>query len=362
MIPPPAAPTRILVRAPNWVGDVVMATGSFADLRRSFPAAKITILIPRSRAGILAGGGYYDELIHDAGRSLGPLWRQAVGLRARKFDLAIVYPNSFRTALVARLAGARERVGFRDFARRWLLTKILDEPPPLKAPHPGPRRFPYPMTERFAALLRAVGAAPGDGRPVLAVTPECEDLAGTRRMEMGIAPGERLIGINPGANFGASKLWPLDRFARLADGLTEKTGRRTILFLGPGEEPIGEKLASLMRTKPVSTGRFPLDLDVLKPFVRDLDLLVTTDTGTRHYAVAFRVPVAVVMGSTHPGFTNCNLDETDVIRYDVPCGPCHLKSCPLDHRCMTLIEPEEVLERSMRLMERVRARGNLTRG
>jgi len=198
------------------------------------------------------------------------------------------------------------------------------------------------MAGRYADLVRAAGIAAAGSRPELAVTAACEERYARRRGELGIAPGERLIGINPGASFGASKLWPAERFARAADILSERLGLRSILFVGPGEEGIAREIAGRMRSPPIDTSPAPCDLDILKPFVRDLALLVTTDTGTRHYAVAFRVPVVVVMGPTHPGFTAAHLEETEVVRRDVPCGPCHLKECPTDHRCMTLIPPEAV--------------------
>ena len=350
---------NILVRAPNWVGDLVMATGSMADLRRSFPGARITVLLPPSRMAVLRGGAHFDALIPDPGKSLEAVWRLSRDLRARRFDLALVYPNSVRSALAPWMARIPVRIGYGGGFRRLLLTRSLPEPGP-RPPGPpeppcrgaGPRRLPTPMASRYAALAAASGARAGDGRPTLAVSAGCEERSEARRRELGIPPGERLIGLNPGSSFGASKLWSAERFARLGDLLSERLGRRIILFVGPGEEAIGRRIASLLRSPAIDTGGAPLDLELLKPFVRDLDLLVTTDTGTRHYAVAFRVPVVVVMGPTHPGFTAAHLEETEVVRKDVPCGPCHLKVCPTDHRCMTLIEPEEVLARSLALLER----------
>ncbi len=100
-----------------------------------------------------------------------------------------------------------------------------------------------------------------------------------------------------------------------------------------------------MSTPVINTARHILGLDVLKPFIRDLTLLVSTDTGPRHYAVAFGTPVVVLMGPTDPRYSGLHLERTELIRHDVPCGPCHLKVCPIDHRCMVGITPEEVLER-----------------
>ena len=344
---------NLLIRAPNWVGDLVMATSGFRDLRRGFPGARIAVIVPRSRAGVLAGADHHDELIIEPGRSLAAAVRLGRELGRRRFDLALIYPNSLRSAVAPFVARVPERIGYRGEFRRWLLTRSIPEPEYRGRPEgPGPRRLPEPMVHRYAAILAAAGVKAGEGRPELAVSEACEERARLRRAELGIAPGERLVGLNPGASFGASKLWPVERFARAADLITARTGLRTILFVGPGEEEIARRIAELSRSGPISTASAPLDLDLLKPFVRDLALLITTDTGPRQYAVAFQVPVVAVMGPTHPGYSAAHLDETEVIRRDVPCGPCHLKVCPLDHRCMTLIEPEEVAEKALGLLEK----------
>jgi heptosyltransferase-2 len=185
------------------------------------------------------------------------------------------------------------------------------------------------------------------------VTPECEERAREYRKAFGIEAGEPLIGLNPGASFGASKLWPARHFAAFGDAVSERYGLRTILFVGPGEEGIAAEIERLMERKPINTAARPLPLDVLKPFIRDLKLLVTTDTGPRQYAVAFGVPAVVVMGPTDPRYSAINLEKTEVVRHDVPCGPCHLKVCPIDHRCMVGITPQEVLGRLEELDRRV---------
>jgi heptosyltransferase-2 len=286
-------------------------------------------------------------LLDRAGNSPVRLLGLARELRRRRFDLALVFPNSFRSALTCFLGGARERVGYRRNLRSWMLTRGVDYE------WEGARRRPVPMPLFYAKLCEAAGIARGDLRPRLWVTEECEAKAAKWREELGIAPGEALVGLNPGASFGASKLWPPRYFAAFGDAITERWGVRTILFVGPGEEPIARDIEARMRTRPINTASRPLPLDVLKPFIRDLALLVTTDTGPRQYAVAFGVPVLVVMGPTDPRYSGIHLEKTEVVRHDVPCGPCHLKVCPIDHRCMEGITPEEMLERLEALDQRV---------
>jgi heptosyltransferase-2 len=317
-----------------------MATASFADIRRTFPRARITILLRPGRERILDGSGDHDQVVLDrAGNSPWRLWRLSRELRAGRYDLAIIFPNSFRSALVCHLAGIPRRAGYRRNGRGLLLTDGVEYE------REGRRRVPVPMPEFYGRLCDRVGVTRGDGRPRLRVSPECEEKAGDFRRALGVEEGESLVGINPGASYGSSKLWPPRHFARLADAITERYGLRTILLIAPGEEPIAREMLALMRTKPIYSPSRLLPLDVLKPVIRDLRLLVTTDTGPRHYAVAFDVPAVVVMGPTDPRYTAANLEKTEVIRHDVPCGPCHLKACPIDHRCMVQILPEEVLAR-----------------
>lgn len=317
-----------------------MATASLADIRRAFPEARVTLLLKAGREKILDGSSDHDAVIFDrAGNSPAKMWRLARDLLSRKFDLAFVFPNSWRAALLVWLARIPRRVGYRRGGRGILLTDRVSYE------RDGRKRRAVPMPEFYAKLCEKAGVPRGDGRPRLAITAECEAKAGEHRKALGILEGEKLVGINPGASFGASKLWPPAHFAALADAITKRWGLRTILLVGPGEEPIAAEIVSRMATRPLHDPSRLLPLDVLKPIVRDLALLVTTDTGPRHYAVAFGVPVAVIMGPTDPRYTAANLERTEVIRHDVPCGPCHLKECPIDHRCMAGIAPEEVLAR-----------------
>lgn len=341
-------PQNILIRIPNPIGDVVMATASVTDVRRTFPHAHITLLARPAQARILLGADYYNELIEDdSARGLRCLLGLARRLRRRRFDLCLLYNNSLRTAALVALAGIPARVGYAKGGQHLFLTQAVQ---PIFETRK--KWLPMPMPSIYARLCAAAGVVPGDGRPRLAVTAECEERARRLRRELGIGDTELLIGLVPGAAFGQSKLWPPAHFAALADRLTGRYGLRTILLSGPGEEAIARELVGHMSTRPITTAR-PLDLDTLKPFIRDLKLLVATDSGPRHYGTAFQVPTVVVMGPTDPRWSGANLELQEVVRHDVPCGPCHLQVCPIDHRCMVGITAEEVLERVARLDRRL---------
>jgi heptosyltransferase-2 len=325
-----------------------MATPSFAAVRRAFPQARIALLLRPGRDGVVDGLADFDEVIIDRSKGSFGRWMRLVrDLRRERFELGILFTNSLRSALALFLAGVRVRVGYRHGGQRPFLNRAVEPE------REGRRWKPAPMPELYERLLVAVGLEPGGAQPRLAVTPRCEEEARRCREELGIAPGEELIGLAPGASFGASKLWPAAHFAALADSLTARYGRRTIIFCGPGEEAIARDIAQGMRTAPINTAQRPLGLDLLKPFIRDVRLLVTTDSGPRHYANAFGVPAVVVMGPTDPRWSAYALERSEVVRHDVECGPCHLTVCPIDHHCMTGITAAEVLERVEQLDRRL---------
>ena len=107
-----------------------------------------------------------------------------------------------------------------------------------------------------------------------------------------------------------------------------------------------------MKTTPVNTADRVVPLDEAKALLERADLVITTDTGPRHMAVAVGTPTVVLMGPTDPRYTNSHLGPTIVLRRDVPCGPCHLKVCPLDHACMRRITPDDVMAAGHELLRR----------
>lgn len=335
---------RILVRAPNWVGDVVMATPTFRALRENYPDAHLAVALRPYVRPILNGAPWFDEVIAAEDRGWGNFWRLVRALRAGRFDFAVILPNSFRTALEAWLGRARHRIGYARRRRAILLTA------PIAPPRDARGRFvPTNMVDYYLTLCEHLGCQGLSRREELFITPECQERADALLAKHEVAPEERLVGLNPGGAFGSSKLWPAERFVAVGDALAAK-GFRIILFGAPAERPILGKIAAAMQHKPILPEVGELDLDVLKPLVRRCALLVTNDTGARHYAVAFGVPAVTIMGSTSPRYTDVNMEKQLVVRVDVDCGPCQKKVCTTDHRCMTRITPEMVLRAADRLL------------
>ena len=347
---------RILVRAPNPLGDAVMATPLLRCLRRNWPRARITVVATPAGAETYRGLDSVDaiDVLGRGGADRGPLglWRAARRLRSERFDLAIVCPNSHSAALHAFLAGARRRAGWSYNGRGFLLTD------PLVPEKRGvAKRVPVPMTDYYLALARHLGAEVTDERPELRTTPDGEEEALRLLAAGGWREGDGLAGLGVGSSFGPSKLWTPEAFAAVGDALAER-GMRPVLLFGPGEEPVARAVVERMKARPAVDAGSALGLAAIKSLVRRLRVLVTTDTGPRHLAVAFGVPAVVIMGPTDPAYTAAHLDRTVVLREEVDCAPyrwpCHEKDCPLEgsrrHQCMERIPASRAVEAALRLL------------
>lgn len=334
-------PEKIIVRCPNWVGDMVMATPALDCLRLNFPRAEIIGLMRGYVRKVAEDGPWFDAILDFDDKNFRGFWKLVRDIRRRKPDVAILLPNSLHSALSVWLGGAREIYGYRRDGRSLLLTD---------GPAPEPEFV--PMEDYYLDLCRALNLkVPEEVKPRLYFSEAVDGKARGILAGEGITPDDLVIGLNPGASFGSSKCWPANHFARLAELFEEKWGARILLFSGPGEEEIASTITSASRAHIVSLGSDRLDLALLKPLVKRCGLLVTNDTGPRHYAVAFDIPVVVMFGPTDPALTASNLEKTASVRRDLDCSPCYEKVCPRDHECMKLITPEEVFQESERLLK-----------
>ena len=341
---------RILVRCPNWVGDLVMATPALKAIRTGFPQAHITWLVKSHVKGIIEPLPLHDEIIeyddpHDHRRTVG-LLSCSLRLRREKYDLAVVLPNSFSSALMVFLAGIKRRVGYSREARGFMLTD------PLSPPRDGSRIVPIPMVEYYLKITDSLRCPRPSSLPELAVSPLTQQIAKDLLTRMGANEKRLLITLIPGAAYGSSKCWKPEYFAHVADHLIDKHPCHLLIAPGPGEVRIAKDIEGMMHNKPIILADPVVPLDVLMAVIRSSGLVISNDTGPRHFAVAFQKPVVVIMGPTDPRYTNLNLEKTVVLRENLDCSPCHLKVCPRDHRCMTAITPDRVIEASERLLGR----------
>jgi heptosyltransferase-2 len=332
---------RILIRCPNWIGDMIAATAALRCMRANYPQAHIALLLKAYVRPVIAHAPWADEVIAvDPRGGLTGLLTTARRLRqAPRYDLALLLTPSFHSALMVRLSGAERRVGHARSGRSLLLTDAV--------PWPGRGKNPrlVPKVQVYSSLLEYLGCSGADDRrPEVFTSPEEESQAEKLLAARGREAARPLLAIVPGAAYGASKLWPPARFARVADALAASRRFQAVVLTGPGEAPIGAEIARAMKEPPISFRAGEVSFGALKAIVRRSALMICNDTGPRHLAIAYNVPVVVLMGPTSPVVTHSDYARTTILRQDVPCGPCYRRRCPTDHRCMTLITPEMVLE------------------
>jgi heptosyltransferase-2 len=335
----------IVIRCPNWVGDIVMATPVLDCFRQNFPNARIIGILGKNAQGIVRDGPWFDDLIDCEDKTLAGLLRMAGKIRASGPDMAVLLPNSVRSALPFWLARTKKIYGYRRNLRGPLLS---GGPKPLRS---GTRITPMPMQEYYLEICRWLGLTlPAVKKPTLFIRRQLQKRADDLLLKYGIRSNDTVIGLNPGASFGSSKCWPAHNFAKTAELFQQKFQAGILLLAGPGEEQIVHAIISKTTAKIINTAGDRIDLELLKPIIKRCDLLVTNDTGPRHYAVALDVPVVVIMGPTDPRYTSSNTDKTIVIRIEMDCSPCHKKICPAEHNCMTQITPEMVFEAGKKLL------------
>lgn len=339
---------RILVFAPNWVGDAVMSTPALAALARLFPDARVVALVRPYVAAVLEGLECLSEVrpLKSLAGNAGAwsIVTDGKALRNEGFELAVLFSNSFRTALLALLSGAKRRVGYGREGRSVLLTDRL------RAARQNGRFEPGPMVDYYLKIAENLGAATDDRRLKLAVTAENDRHIDRLFEEYGIGDTGPVAVVNPGAAFGSAKCWPALNFAQTADALAER-GFEVLVVTGPKEREIGEAIGAEAKTDLKPFWRASVPLGALKALVARAAVLVTNDSGPRHFAAAFDVPVVTIMGPTDPRWSDTGFAREIVLRKDVECGPCMRRTCPLDHRCMTLVTPDEVMEAVRRLKE-----------
>ena len=332
---------KILVRFPNWVGDVVMATPVLQCLRENYPHAVIDIQLKARLRQIIEDLPWIDDILEfdkkGIHRGIGGHMKMVKELRNREYELALILPNSFSSALMMKMASIPRRVGYRREGRGWLLSD------PISPERDGLRFRPTPMTLYYLRLCQHIGCAVSSIGLTLVVSPSIQEQADALLRRYHVDPQGQIIALNPGASFGSSKLWCIERFSSLAEILTRRYDYSVIVLAGPEEDGIAREVAGT-KERVVALPSDEVPLDILKGIIQRTSLLITNDTGTRHYAVALRRPVIVIMGPTDPRYTGTNLEMSTVLREDVDCGPCHLKVCPTDLKCMTAISVERVLE------------------
>jgi heptosyltransferase-2 len=345
---------RIALFLPNWIGDVVMATPAIRAVRAGFPQARLLAVCKPYVADTLAGAPWFDDLV--LWDKSGPAHRRfrpvLARLRDERLDAAILFPNSFRTALLAWLAGATRIVGYARYFRDPLLTRRFY---PARQ-HDG-RPKPVPVIDDYNRLAIALGLPDPGHRMELSTTAADETAAERFWLRNGLNRMTRVVGLNPGGAFGSSKHWPTGHFAELARRLAARRSTAVVVLCGPSEAGEADRIAEQAgASNVIPLSSEALSIGLTKAIVRRLSLLVTTDSGPRHFAAAFDVPVVSLFGPTHIGWTETYYAKAIHLQHKLPCGPCQKRTCPEGHhRCMTELTADEAFAAARELLDRFAA-------
>jgi heptosyltransferase-2 len=360
-----ATPEKILVRGVNWLGDAVMTTPALQRLREAKPEAQITLLTPEKLAALWPGHPSVDATItfNDQHSVFSVVKR----LRAERFDCAVVFPNSPRSALEVFLARIPRRIGYARGGRNFLLTDAL----PLRAGavqmH---KRSVAEIQQRIAAnlpretfpaqahhvhdylqLVAALGANPAPLPPLLHVS---DDEVAAARARFKLDGSGLLFALNPGAEYGAAKRWPVERFVEVAVQLYERCQCRWVVLGGRADlelaGDIAERIVARTSAATATSVAGQTSLRELCAVLKACALVVTNDTGPMHVAAALGTPVIVPFGSTSPELTgpmSAPGSPNALLRGEAACAPCFLRECPVDFRCLKSISTQQVAEAAL---------------
>jgi len=355
----PSSPSRIVVLAPNWLGDLVMALPAIASLRGWRPDAFLAVAARAGIAPLLSMVEGVDEVVELEGSGG---WRRAVAASADvrrlahgKFDAAVLLPNSFGAALLAWRAGIAERWGYRRDLRGRLLTRAIDPP-----------KAPLHHAEYYLALVAALGAPPAPRVASLRVDQRLLDRATALLTDAGWH-GEPIVSFAPGAAFGTAKRWPPDRAGEVAAILARETGAMPILVGARADGETARCVHDVYTTATRTASAPPMidltgrtDLPMLAAVLALSTTVVSNDSGAIHVAAAVGAPVVGLFGPTNERRTSPLPHVRGVphaiIAGDAWCRPCELRRCPLDHRCMKSISVERVAAEARQLLQGVGGR------
>ena len=332
---------KIIIRMPNWIGDLVMATPVLADLRSHFPEAEITAMCKTPLCDLLKKDERIDELFcfsrltNDFSRRQEE--RDIIGkLRNGNYDLGILLTNSFSSAWWFWQGGIKRRLGYRGHFRSLLLTDRI-----------APSKEKIHQVDFYKRLLEPLGIVASNSEPKLYVSDQEVAESKTLLIQRGYQLNSPLIGINPGAAYGSAKCWPPERFRELALRLLEEAPRSTVLFFGDaGTAGLVKGICQGLPERVINLAGVT-NLRELAALIKDCDILISNDSGPMHIAAAFKTPLVALFGSTDDTVTGPYGQQEAVIHKRPRCSPCMKRVCPIDFRCMKGISVDEVVQKAL---------------
>jgi heptosyltransferase-2 len=313
----------VLVKEPNWLGDLVISLPALRAVRRAYPEAHLAVLVKQDLAGFFEGVEGIDEVIAYAiaagFRGMVDRWSVIGSVRGRGFDLAVVFPRSFQAALWMATAGVRRRAGAAAQGRTWLLTDAARLPPPTL----------HQANDYLALVHETLGIEGSVGDVHLAAAP-----ARTAKLRAWLAQRRRgdgpLIALAPAAAYGPAKEWPADRYAALIDEARQVGGAECVLVGSAVERARCAEIASASRSGGVLAAG-ETDVGDLVALLSLCAGFAGNDSGAMHVAGALGIPTVGIFGSTRPQRTGPLGPRTRVLYDRIPCSPCLERTCRFGH-------------------------------
>ncbi len=344
---PKQTPKNIIVRMPNWLGDLVMATPVLADLRTRFPDANITAMCQSNVAGLLKNDPHINEVfsykkpsgwIHRAQH-----WEIIETVQLGEYDLGILLTNSFSSAWWFWRGKVANRIGFAGNLRSCLLNKAVPFPETRETQH---------LVITYKMLLAPIGIGISDSPPKLYVSNEERQAAIELLKKYRIDPTKNsIIGINPGAAYGSAKCWLPDRFRAVTEKLLEDPNHFILYFGDNAGASLVNEICHEMPERVINLAG-KTNLRELLALIEQCKVLLTNDSGPMHIAAALGTPLLALFGSTSDVQTGPYGHYAKVIHKHVECSPCYLRTCPIDFRCMKRIEVDEVYQELEKLIRK----------
>jgi len=309
-------------------------------VRAQFPDAEITLLVRPWVAGVFTSADFVDQVWREPRPSSVSEWRRITReIRDRHFDLAILLPNSFESALMMFLGRVPQRVGYSTDGRGLLLTSAVP-----RAEEKAGHQIYY-----YLDLVRSF--APELEEPSIEITATSDERNAARALlaAQGIERQEQFLVLNPGAAYGSAKRWSEERFAETGDQLAKDLAIAIAIVGSQSEAEVANRIRSRLKSRTVVLNG-KTSLETLIGVLAESTLMITNDSGPMHISAALGIPTVAVFGSTDDRVTGPCGPRTRIVKHQVHCSPCLLRECPIDHRCMTAITVDEVFEPARELM------------
>lgn len=350
---PQPEPKNIIVRMPNWLGDLVMATPVLEDLRKKWPQASITAMCQSNVAALLQNNPHVNH-IYSYKKPSGWIHRSQhlpiiEKLQFGDYDLGLLLTNSFSSAWWFWRGNVNNRIGFATNMRSILLNKAVPFPKQKETQH---------LVLTYKALLEPMGIPTSNTPPRLYISSQEAQEANKLLEACNIDSHQILVGINPGAAYGSAKCWLPERFRAVTERLLQNP-RIAVLYFGDNAgAPLVTEICQGLENRVINLAG-KTSVRELLALIQKCSVVLTNDSGPMHITSALDVPLVALFGSTSDVKTGPYRGGI-VIHKHVDCSPCYKRVCPIDFRCMKRIESDEVYEAIMRQIDQPNHRLKVT--